>query len=85
MTHLNLNSTKEARNTYFVQVWNYDDNDIDTIIEIHNEIIQLDAVDDADIKTMEDIKRVFQFRFPFDHIDIFPLRWEYNGISFLDK
>ena len=92
MMHLNLNSTKEANNTYFVTIWNYQFNmgmngydETDDIIEIHNEIIQLDPVDDSDIKTKNDIERIFRDRFPYDYIDIYPLRWEYNGISFLDK
>ena len=92
MTHININSTFEANRTFYVSVWNYQFNmgmdgydETDDIVEIHNEIIQLDPVDDADIKTKNDIERVFRDRFPYDYIDILPLSWVYNGIEFTDK
>ena len=92
MTHMNINNCFEEKRTFFVSVWNYRFNmgmngfdESDDIVEIHNEIIQLDPVEDADIKTKNDIERIFRDRFPYDYIDIYPLRWEYNGISFVDK
>ena len=81
MKKITLNSCFEAKRTFYVCVWSYGFDDI--IIEHTNDIVQVDLMEEGDIKSK--IEKQYHEMFPYEYVDVFPLTWAADGIEFKDR